>query len=297
MPYMYVSKVNYNSKIYDVYNKNIKIEDILDEVFNKLTNNKSIKYNKDAIYTYEDVRGIKCKKLVTEEYFFNNLEKNEEDKTILGTIIRQYPRYSERFDDELGELISQTIVEASEIRFYFDVKNELIAFCTRNKFGYNQFNEAFKYLLEISCSNQGFEVFLKKDQNKVQEAINNFKRIDKIVATVIPPNANNEINELLADSSIPLNNNIAKARLEYDASPLNENGIDKQGKLIQGLVKTAALGYGDLNIHGKHNNDSYVVFKSNKEAPITGMINDDSDKNEFVSAAKAIFLSILTRKE
>ena len=293
MPYIYLSKVNYNSKIYDVYNKKIDLKDILNEVFDNLGKDQSLIYDKVTTYVYEDSKGNKHKNQIAEKYFFNELEKNETDKTISGYIIRQYPRYMEVFDENLKKMVSEFKKEACEIYFYFDVTNELIGFCTRNKFGYNQFNDEFKNLLQISCPNHGFEVFLKKDPNKVQDAIKNFKRIEKIIATIIPPNANSEINDLLNNASIPPNENISKAKLEYVASNLNENGIDKQGKLVQNLIKTVSSGYGDLNIHGKYNDDSDIVFKSNKDAPITTFIDDDSDKSTFISKVKMLILNLI----
>lgn len=295
MPYIYVSKVNFNSKIYAVYDKKILLSDILDDIIKNIDNGKT--YKKNNIFKYENYLGTQCKKLEKEEYLFNNLKKDLENKCIVGDLVRIYPRYADEFDRVTEEYKTVKKEESSKIHFYFDVESELIGFCTRNKFGYNQFNEAFKRLLEINLRKFGFEVFLKKDKSKVEEGIKKFKRIDKVIATIIPPNANNDdINDLIEDSSDYKEANIKKVKLEYESSPQDDKGLDMQATIMKNLIKSVSNGYGDLNLHGVANDNSSEVFKSNKDAAVICSIDDDSSEEEFHKVAKGFILRLVNKK-
>ncbi len=48
MPLLYLAKVNLNSKIFDVYNKKLKIKDVCDNIYN------NIQTGSDYMTTYED---------------------------------------------------------------------------------------------------------------------------------------------------------------------------------------------------------------------------------------------------
>lgn len=285
MPYMYMSKVNLNSKIYEVYEKKIKLISILDELFDNIGEEQS--YIKKTVSVYEDLSGQERKKDVKEEYIFNELIKDKENKIITGNIVRIKPKFVEEYDRPTRKNVLNKRDESTNIYFYFDVHKELVTFCTRNKFGHSQFNEALKNLLDLNLKNYGFEVFLKKDKSVLEEKINKFKRVDKVVATIIPPNANNnEVDDLINDSSEYKDANIKKARLEYESSPQSDKGLDMQALAMKRLIKSASCGYGDLNIHGKTQDDTYEVLRTNKDAAIVKMIEEGYDKMEFNKQAQ-----------
>lgn len=290
MPYIYLSKVNFNSKIYEVYDKKLSLEDILNNLYKNISDD-SKSYKKHSICKFNDLSGKEQKKIIEEEYLFNKINKDEKEMIITGDLVRINPRIIPEFNKFKKETELKKRLESTEIYFYFDVRNELICFCTRNKFGYNQFNEAFKNLLNINVKGYGFEVFLKKDKSKVEEGIKRFKRVDKVVATIIPPNANgNDIEELIKDSTMYKDAKIKKAKVEYEASPQSYEGLDMNAPIMQQLVKSASHGYGDLNIHGRNNNDCDEVFRSNKDAAVNTTIEEDYTEEDFIQKVKKFIL-------
>lgn len=279
MPYIYLSKVNLNSKIYKVYDKKLSLSNVLKEIFIKLNDEKT--YEPEVVKTYDTNEGKK--RVRTKEiYCFNSLEKDYENRVIEGKIIRRYPHYQEKYNEETKDITNAEVEESSNIYFYFDVDKEYIGFCTRTKFGYNQFNEAFKNLLEIHMNEYGFEVFLKKDREKFIKELQCFERVDKVVATLIPPNANeDDIEELKNDSEVVnyKEANITKAKVEYSVSKFSENGLNMQSKILKDAVKQVSLGYGDMNVHGKKEGKEHVV-RSNCEGALTSYISDEDNKNK-----------------
>ncbi|UDN58256.1 hypothetical protein [Clostridioides sp. ES-S-0010-02] len=289
MPYMYMSKVNLNSKIYEVHDKKIKLQSILDELFDNISDEHS--YIKDTVSTYEDLLGQEKKREVKEEYIFTELDKDKQNKIITGNIVRIKPKFVEEYNREIKKNVLNKREESTNIYFYFDLYNELITFCTRNKFGHSQFNEAFKNLLELNLKKYGFEVFLKKDKSVLEEKLSRFKRVDKVVATIIPPNANNnDVDDLINDSYEYKAANIKKAKLEYESSPQSSEGLDMQALAMQRLIKSASYGYGDLNVHGKTKDDTYEVLRTNKDAAVITTIEEGYDENEFNKQAQ-LFIS------
>lgn len=285
MPYIYLSKVNFNSNIYNVYNKEIQLKSILDEVFEKLSENYS--YIKHTVSIYEDLSGQEIKRKVTEEYIFSDLEKDNENKVITGNIIRIKPKFVEEYDRNIRKNVLKRREESVSIYFYFDVYRELIGFCTRNKFGHSQFNDAFKELLEKNVEKYGFEVFLKKDKRMLEEKISRFKRVDKVVATIIPPNPNNdEVEDLINDSSDYKDANIKKVKLEYESSPQSDEGLDMKALAMKRLIMSASYGYGDLNIHGRTEDNTYEVLRTNKDAAVVTQIEEGYDKEMFNNSVK-----------
>lgn len=291
MPYIYLSKVNLNSKIYEVYDKKIHLSDVLDEIFIRLGDEK--KYEKEIVRTYDTNEGKK-KSIVKEKYCFNSLVKDYDNRVIEGNIVRMYPHYLEKFHEDTKKITNTKVEESSSIYFYFDVDKEYIGFCTRTKFGYNQFNEAFKNLLEMHMNEYGFEVFLKKDKEKFTKELEGFERVNKVVATLIPPNANDdEIEELKSDSEVVSYKeaNITKAKVEYSVSKLSEDGLNMQAQLLKQAVKQVSLGYGDMNVHGIKGGKEHVV-RSNCEGVLTSYISeeDNSNKITFKDAVRNLIL-------
>ena len=67
MPYIYVSKLNFNSKIFSVYNNQLNLETILNEILDNI--NENDKYHLKTSVTYEDTRGNQQKKTLKNHTF------------------------------------------------------------------------------------------------------------------------------------------------------------------------------------------------------------------------------------
>lgn len=193
MSIMYLAKVNVNSKIFEVYENEFKIKNILNEVYEKLDNSKE--YEEETKVDYTDALGNESSYIRKSKYTFVELDRDDNKKIITGKLVRNFNRRTEEIENDKTE-VSYTD-EAVSIYFYFDVKNELITFNSRQAFGYNQFTNAFNELLNKTIPGYGFEIFLQKDEDVLQEKLKSFKRINKITAVVIPPNSNTkELEEL-----------------------------------------------------------------------------------------------------
>ena len=290
MSLIYLSKINFNSRIHDVYKGNIIINDILNEILENINSNNS--YTKYINLKFKNNKGENEEKCITENYFFNNLQIDSEKGEVKGEVIRKYERLGQKFNEATQKMEYYVTEEASNIKFFFDVYSEYIAFRVRNTFGYNQFNHAFKYLLESCLPQYGFEVFLVKDRTKVEDAIKEFERINKITALIIPPNSNNDdIDNLDDDTKDYKEANITYARLEYGCSDKAENGLEMSAKVLQDVIKSVSNGYGDMNIHGEKNGRTQI-FRSNSDGVVTGSIEQGCSDEEFINACIALIASI-----
>lgn len=295
MPYIYLSKVNLNSKIYKVYDRSLSLGDVLSEMFINIGDAKV--HEENVMKKYEDINGKIKKSIVVEKYCFNSLEKDFDNSIIRGQVIRTYPHWMEEYDDVTKEIKKKVIDESSSIYFYFDLSKEYIGFCTRSKFGYNQFNKAFKNLLEKHMDNYGLEVFLQKDKSKFEKKLERFTRVNKIVATLIPPNANEDDIEKLKANSNEIKSyedaNITKAKVEYSVSKYSECGLNMQSKMLKNAISQITLGYGDMNVHGINKKGEEDVVRANQDAALVSFISDDDNANKqtFDLAASELILS------
>lgn len=282
MPLMYLAKVNLNSSIFEVYENKLNISAVLDEVYQKLDVEKI--YTELKKIEYNDSLGNKKSYLKESNYQFNDLRKISESKVITGKVVRSFKRPSEELDEKIGKIKEVFVDELISIYFYFDVKRELITFSTRQSFGYNQFRNAFNRLLNMSVSSYGFEVFLQKDENLLSEKIKGFKRVNRLMATLIPPNANEDDLEEFRNSLGYIGecqeSNARKIKLEFiDAD--QERGLNMEAKIMRDTVRAVARGYGDMTAYGTNYNDREQVMKSNQDAALTCVIKENILEDEF----------------
>ena len=162
MPLLYLAKVNLNSKIFDVYNKKIKLKDVCDNIYNNIqaesdyTTTREVKYNDSLGNTLSYIKKSK--------YSFQEIEKRE-NGIITGKLVRSFNKPTEKLDTDSGKMVITHNEENVSIYFYYDIYREMITFCERQTFGYNQFMEAFTYLLNECVGMYGFQIFLQKDKN------------------------------------------------------------------------------------------------------------------------------------
>lgn len=282
MPLMYLAKVNLNSRIFEVYENRLNINTVLDEVYQKLSTEKI--YTESKKVEYNDSLGNKKSYIKESNYQFNDLHKIVENKVITGKVVRSFKRPSEELDEKTGKIKDVFLDELVSIYFYFDVKTELITFSTRQSFGYNQFTNAFNGLLNMSVSSYGFEVFLQKDENLLSEKIKGFKRISRLMATLIPPNANEDELEEFKNSLGYIaeckESNARKIKLEFiDAD--QEPGLNMEAKIMRDTIKAVGRGYGDMTAYGINYNDKEHVMKSNQDAALTCVIKENISEDEF----------------
>ncbi|NFQ86809.1 hypothetical protein FDG04_16210 [Clostridium sporogenes] len=291
MAVMYFSKFNVNSKIYEVREGRISIDEILKELFYKINDDKQYNFIKTNKVKQED-GNYEEKIVVNDTYVFSELEKDESEMSIYGKMVRVYPMIGEKYNEELKKS-EKAIVKnfSASIKFYFDIKKEIIAFCTPNHFGYDQFNFGFKHLCQEYIPNMEFEVFLQKNVSDLKAGLKNFKKVNKISATIIPANANEEELNILRESAEYMENmeeaKITKQKVEFYASLKNDYGIDCESKMIKSTFLQSTNGYGNFVAEGVDNKGNDIIFNADENAPYTRNIKDSEKENEHTFKQKA----------
>ncbi|NFO11221.1 hypothetical protein FDB29_08940 [Clostridium botulinum] len=300
MAVMYLAKVNVNAKIFEVYESTLKIPVILSEVYQKLDTSKV--YTEEKREEYVDELGNKAFYMRKSKYQFAELERTEGSGVITGKIVRNFNRPTEQLDRKTNEVTDTYTDECVSIYFYFDVMRELITFCSRQSFGYNQFTNAFNNLLNLTISGYGFEVFLQKDENLLDEKLKEFKRISKVTAILIPPNSNEEdlrdLRDTLGYIGDCQDSNASKYKIELTDSDENP-GIRMQAKIMKDTIKAITRGYGDLTAQGYNGSDRKYVMKSNKDAALTCIIDEKLEQEDYKDESKGFierFLANLINK-
>ena len=197
MPLLYLAKVNLNSNIFDVYNKSLSIKTVLDTIYKNF--NIGDEFSKHSKERYIDALGNPTEFLRESKYSFQEIQKLTEGR-ITGKLVRNFTKPSEKLNQVNGKMVPTTVQETVSIYFYYDVYNEMITFCERQSFGYNQFMGAFAYLLNNIASPYEFEIFLQKDRDLLEEKLKTLVSVQQVKATLIPPNSNeDDLNELRND--------------------------------------------------------------------------------------------------
>lgn len=282
MAVMYLAKLNVNAKIFDVYDDKLKISEVLSQVYDNLNDTKI--YEEEKREEYTDELGNKAFYVKKSKYQFAELNKNPDEKIITGKIVRSFNRPTEKLDDDTREVTDTYTNECVSIYFYFDVNKELITFCSRQTFGYNQFTNAFNNLLNMTINGYGFEVFLQKDENLLEEKFSEFKRISKVIATLVPPNSNEEELQELRNTLNYIGDcqdaNASKYKIELSDSEENQ-GLKMQSKIMQDTIKAVTRGYGDITAKGYNGSGRQHVVKSNKDAALTCIIDEKLEEEDY----------------
>jgi len=294
MPLMYLAKINLNSDIFEVYNNKLNIDNVLDEIYNKISEDKT--YTEVKLKEFTNSLGNKIKYEKTSKYNFAELKKDNDSKIITGKLVRTYNRPTEDFNEK-GKLIDVYEEEHVGIYFYFNVRNELVAFSMRQAFGYNQFTDAFNNLLNMMIEKYHFEMFLKKDGNLLTDKLKSLKKIKRVTATLIPPNANEEELKILSDTLSYISDckdtNAKKLKLELINTNDEDAGINMEAKMMQDTIKAAVKGYGDITAYGINHNEREQVIKSNSDAALTRVVNENISEGEYDNEADNFINSVV----
>ncbi|YBV93716.1 hypothetical protein M1D53_29470 (plasmid) [Bacillus sp. PK9-021] len=305
MTILYYSKVNINSNIFSVYDKQTSIAEIMNKVYTKLDDKKE--FVKKDVNTFTDKDTGELKTIESEEiYNFSELIKfkDVDEMYIMGKLIRRYPIHSESFDNKTRKSIPVVHANnATSIPFYFDLNSEIITFHVRNKFGYKQFNEGFQSLLDEFIYDVGFEIFLINDPFKVYERLEMLQKVRKIRATIIPPNANEEALEDLfnRETSDMKQSNITKKTSIFETNRKNDKGINIKSKMVKQTLDVSKIyierGYGKLEVEGETADGTEFRYFSDKDSCYNTSIKEEDKDNlsKLKEAAKRGISSLLSK--
>ena len=296
MSIMYLAKINLTSGIFDVYDKKISIDEVTKSVYENL--NEEHKYSMSSNTAYKDSLGNRRKFRQNSTFQLKELRKME-DMLITGKMVRTFRRPTE-YINENDKISTKYNVETVSIYFYFDVKNELIAFSERQSFGYNQFTTAFNFLLNLNKNGYKFEIFLQKNNSLLQEKIMQLKKVETIKATLIPPNSNEEDliefrNSLqYIEDCKTTNANKLKIEMSVDNK---DNSLKMESKYMQDIFKAVSRGYGDITTIGTNQAGRKQIISSNQDAALTRVIDENLGEYEYNDEAHNFILSFISGKE
>lgn len=272
MPLLYLAKVNLNSKIFDVYDKKLEIKDVCDNIYNKIHIGSD--YTTTHEDKYNDSLGNTLSYIKKSKYTFQEIDKTEEG-IVTGKLVRSYNKPTEKLDKVSGKMFIAYNEENVSIYFYYDVYREMIAFCERQTFGYNQFMEAFTYLLNKCVGVYEFQIFLQKDKNILEEKIKALKTVRKVNATLIPPNSNeddmNDLRELVYMQQC-IDTNSTKIKIEYKSDDMK-----MESNVMKDIITAVSRGYGDITASGLNSEGLKCTIRSH-EAAYTSNISENITK-------------------
>lgn len=291
MPLLYLAKVNLNSNIFEIYNESLDIKDVSDLVFTNFS--VDFNYTNRSKEKYIDSLGNDAFYFKESFYSFKEIQKYKTG-IITGKLVRSFNKPSEIFDKNTNKMITSYVNEAVSIYFYFDVYNEMITFCERQSFGYNQFMNAFSYLLNKCTAPYEFEIFLQKDKDLLEEKLKTLSRVQRVKATLIPPNSNEsdlkELRQELLYMQQCQDVNAVKVEYEYSSSNMN-----MKSKVISDIKTAVSRGYGDVNATGINYSGRMQTIRSSQDAAYTATIRENINEEDFNEESQNLILRFLNK--
>ena len=277
MPLVYLAKVNLNSNIFQIYDKTLELNVVLEKIYKEFIGGTVYSYRYKEKYL--DAMGNPVEYVKESNYSFQEIQKYE-NGVITGKLVRKFNRPSEKLDPRTQKMIGTVVQEMVSIYFYYDVYREMVTFCERQSFGYNQFMGAFTYLLNKIAKPYEFEIFLQKDREILEEKLKNLISVQKVKATLIPPNSNDDDLTELRDDLMYMQQcqdvNAIKMDLSYSS-----NNLNMESKVMKDIKTAVSRGYGDVNATGINENGKIQTVKSSKDAAYTVYIHDNMKEIDF----------------
>ena len=305
MPTLHFAKVNINSEIFSVYQGDLKIKDILQNLYDAVNDKKE--YIKVEVMSFLDEKGDLTEIDVKETFSLSDIEKfdNGAKQYITGKLVKRFPIYTEEFDATSRKTEKVVVDGAVSILFYFDVYREIVTFCERTRFGHNQFVGALQYMLNQS-TDIGYEIFLIKDPFSIQERIQQAHKVTKIKATVIPPNMNEEALKALYNKNVKEMEEagVTKKTTVFEVHKKSIKGININSKLVSEALdtndayRTFEVGYGKIIVDGQNKDGSGFHYDSDEHSPYRTIINE-AEKNSvnlFIEASNQGIVMLLGKQ-
>ncbi len=200
-----------------------------------------------------------------------------------------------------------------DVRFYYDVNKEIVGFHTRNRFGYQEFNYAFREILNMCMHQNGsplkFGVYLYNEGLEIEEIASALKSINNIKKLEFRYKLPNPADDYMLDELEDGLTDVAKALENANANSMSvifdsdgniglniesteiQNNIGRIGKLTKGIDSKSAIknGYAYVKATGKDGK----IYTTEEKKPIRREIDDDSEDGFFLACRDTI-LSIFT---
>lgn len=291
MPLLYLAKVNLNSSIFDVYDKKLSIENVSKLIYEKFSD--GTEYTKEENGRYLDSYSNPVTYIKNSRYTFNEICKME-DGIVTGKLVRTFKKPTEKLNPVTNKMEMTFNDESVSIPFYYDVNKERLTFCERQSFGYNQFMNAFSKLLNRCVEKYEFEIFLQKDKDRLDEKLSNLRVVQKVRATLIPPNSNeDDLQELRRELNYMQQceeANANKINLEYASENMN-----MEAKIMHDIKTAVSRGYGDMTATGINVNNRMQTISSSQDAAYTANIQENIGKEEFYEESRTLIIRFMAK--
>ncbi|MTI62129.1 MAG: hypothetical protein FH762_19460 [Firmicutes bacterium] len=308
MSVLYFAKVRAASQIKEIYENPEKITIIMKLLMKNIDN--------DICYQREDINEIDGEEITTYEatYAFKYIRKL--NKAIYGSIVKKsYMYVNSDIDERTGKLYKEQIDYVELIDFYFDTTSEVISYYTTSRFGFKEFANAFRELINIAMENEEedykFDVSVIRKGLKIEEIkeqLRKLGRLKDLKITINPPNANEEeLNEILKNgekrleemkeanvtSTSVLFNTESSKGLNIEAEMIDRE-INKIEEITSKLSSEEAISKNTATVEAHDRSGRRYTTKNNK--PITDTIEeaDIDNPDRFIEICKDKIYSALS---
>lgn len=305
---IYFSKINLASiQLFEMY----KEEKMLDEMRKNILSY----FESGTIYEveefYKDELGV-SHPITTKYRLVTGMKK---DDYISGIIYKTTTLYYKKLNEGTAEVESHSIPTIEDVKFYFDVNRELVGFHTRNRFGYQEFNNAFAGIINMCMEknksqlrfyaelyNEGLAI------NEIDRELKNIDNIKKLEFKFKLPNPSDdgmikELQEGLTDTAEQLEEANANAMsvifdsdggvgLNICAGEIQKN-ISRVGNLTKGVSDKAAIQNGYARVVATAKDGK--IYTTEEQKPVKREIDDESDEN-FFKACRDTILDIFVKR-
>lgn len=267
MAMMYFAKVNINSDIYDIYEKQSSVDKILKTLFTNIDpENPPIQISESEYVNFMDV-----KKGANEKYVAGVLAKIFKDDIEIYNFSK----------NERQPFATKNVVKCAP--FFFDFKNEVIAFTTAQSISRKNFIRYFKILLDSYAEGVKFEIFLKTNSYELTQQIKKLDRVFKVDFTIIPPNSNeDEFNDLFPKNGDEIRETAATKIEQTLSTTKKDGGINMEASFLTRIIDAVSKGFGSIKITGETNDQhkSHITnsYETARKSFMPDKLKDDITK-------------------
>lgn len=240
---IYFSKINLESDhVYEVYHNSTLLRRYLNFLLTDL---------KDGIVHVKTDSHTENEEVFTTSTEYELKVRRKEESYIDGVIYKESKIYYKQRNKE-DELIRKSVPNIEAIRFYLDVYKETVGFHTTNRFGYQEFNDAFSGIINsaMKLNNREFRysVSLRTEgleMKEIQASLRNINQIKELKIKMQPPNPDNEIINAIQNTGETVIDSMESGNItgmSFLFTSKGGNGLNLDSEIIhENLEKVEAL--------------------------------------------------------
>ena len=268
MATMYYAKINVNKEIYDVYSEKTTVQKILDKLY-------SSDWQKEKLLVATKEKDDNGKPL-NETIKFISIDKKPDQNILVGRMAKifqdELALYNEDLDD-IQDLPTKSLTRS--IPFFFDVKNEIVAFIPKQQFSKELFIRCFETLINKLYGDEMFKVFLKQNMGHFEKKLKFLSSIRSIEVVLIPPNTSkSDFDALFADNAEEIQETQSTKFEQKYSAPYDKDGLNIKAKLFQRIIRGIEKGYGIMKVYGVTSDGKSRHINSDINAPYKTQVDN-----------------------